>query len=250
MISRIDLKNRARDIAFSNKWNIWKPLVIYLLVFFVIGFISGIANPNQDEYTVFDLITSIISIASAFLTIGYMKYLLNIARGVETSLKDIWSFKNIFWSAIALTLLVAIFTYLWMLLLIIPGIIAALSYSMAFYIKADDPSISAMDAIKKSKEMMMGHKMEYFILGLSFIGWILLGYITIGIAMIWVVPYIYITMALYYDELRKLNGGADFTSTQQKKSNDEGNTNGKKTGVVYEHTVTHTISEKHEIKEN
>ncbi|MBQ3309386.1 DUF975 family protein [Candidatus Saccharibacteria bacterium] len=98
-------------------------------------------------------------------------------------------------------LLYAIFTFLWSLLLIIPGIIKSISYSQMFYIMADDPDIDATDAMKKSMKLMKGHKMDYFILQLSFIPWYLLCGITFGIAYIWVGPYVSATNAAFYKEI-------------------------------------------------
>ncbi|GHT57847.1 hypothetical protein FACS18945_2990 [Bacteroidia bacterium] len=93
----------------------------------------------------------------------------------------------------------------WSLLLIIPGIIAAISYSMTFYIIADDPAISAMDAINKSKKMMYGYKMKYFCLSLRFLGWALLCILTLGIGFLWLMPYIQVTFAKFYDDLKAAN---------------------------------------------
>jgi len=100
---------------------------------------------------------------------------------------------------------VTIFTWLWSLLFVIPGIIKGISYSQMFYILADNKDISAGDAQKKSMEMMEGYKADYFMLGLSFIPWILLTCITFGIAMIYVAPYMNATFALYYENLKKVS---------------------------------------------
>ena len=96
----------------------------------------------------------------------------------------------------------SLFTYLWALLFFIPGIVKALSYSMAPYILAENKGKSALECINESKEMTKGHKMELFVLGLSFIGWGLLCGITFGIAAIWVAPYMQATMANVYNSLK------------------------------------------------
>ena len=110
-----------------------------------------------------------------------------------------------FWSAFKVTFLTGLFTFLWSLLFVIPGIIKAFSYSQAMYILADNPGKPALECITESREMMDGHKMDLFVLGLSFIGWILLGMITFGIAYIWVMPYMQATYANFYRCLK--NGG-------------------------------------------
>ncbi|MFD1430034.1 DUF975 family protein [Lacticaseibacillus mingshuiensis] len=109
------------------------------------------------------------------------------------------------------TLLTQVFTFLWTLLFFVPGIIKGLSYSQANYILRDwiaaGRQIDATDAITASRELMVGHKMEYFVLQLSFIGWALLCIPTLGIGLFWLAPYIHTTNAVYYRNLV----GAHFT---------------------------------------
>lgn len=87
-------------------------------------------------------------------------------------------------------------------LLIVPGIILACGFSMTFYIMMDDPRISGVDAIKKSWQMMDHHKWEYFCVMFSFIGWILLCLLTLGIGYLWLIPYMKMTELNYYRKLR------------------------------------------------
>jgi uncharacterized membrane protein len=98
--------------------------------------------------------------------------------------------------------LMLVFTLLWMLLLIIPGIIAAISYSLTFYIIADDDTIKPMEAIDKSKQMMDGYKWKYFFLALRFLGWALLCILTLGIGFLWLIPYVQVTFAKFYDDVK------------------------------------------------
>ena len=101
-------------------------------------------------------------------------------------------------------ILVGIMVFLFSLLLVIPGIIKALAYSMAGFIVVDT-DLEAKDVLKKSKEMMNGYKWDYFVFGLSFIGWFILVPFTIGILLIWLIPYMLVSMALYYEKLKELN---------------------------------------------
>lgn len=98
-------------------------------------------------------------------------------------------------------LVVEIFTFLWSLLLVIPGIIKSFSYSQTFYIMADDPKIGGNEARKLSMKMMHGHKWEYFVLQLSFIPWHILAFFTFGLLYIYVAPYIAATNMAYYQKL-------------------------------------------------
>ena len=96
-----------------------------------------------------------------------------------------------------------LFTLLWSLLLLIPGIIKGLAYSMTPYILADCPNVNAKEALKLSMRMTHGHKLDLFILGLSFIGWFLLSMLTFGIlSIVFVNPYMYTTYSGFYVELR------------------------------------------------
>ena len=96
----------------------------------------------------------------------------------------------------------SLFVSLWTLLLVIPGFVKACAYSQTMYILAEDPSIGPMAAIKQSQEMMKGHKMEYFKLCLSFIGWSILASFTLGILFIWLLPYANTTFANFYRSLK------------------------------------------------
>ena len=94
-----------------------------------------------------------------------------------------------------------LFITLWSLLFVIPGIIAAFAYSQTIYIMLDNPQISPLEAIAASKQLMRGHKFEYFTLQLSFLGWACLSIFTFGLLGIWLNPYMQVTMANYYNAL-------------------------------------------------
>ena len=110
-----------------------------------------------------------------------------------------------FGTAFIAFLLMTLFTSLWALLFIFPAYIAIFSYSMTFYIIADNPSISGSEAIKKSKEMMKGHKWELFVLLFSFFWWYILGIITFGLAYIYIIPYIEATVVNFYEKIKTEN---------------------------------------------
>ncbi|MBU1424545.1 MAG: DUF975 family protein [Gammaproteobacteria bacterium] len=135
------------------------------------------------------------------ITLGWVGFVLALSRNQNPKFGQIFDGFNRFGTALGAYLLVLLFIFLWMLLLIIPGIIAGLSYSQTFYILSEDPSIGAMDAIKKSKEMMYGNRWKLFCLGLRFIGWLLLCIPTLGIGFIWLAPYMAVSMAKFYDDL-------------------------------------------------
>ena len=96
-----------------------------------------------------------------------------------------------------------LYLWLWSLLFVIPGLIKAYSYRMVPYIIKDEPDLSAKEVLQRSKEMMRGHKWHAFILDLSFLGWIILAVLTLGVlSFFWVDPYIKSTDAALYSVLK------------------------------------------------
>lgn len=136
-------------------------------------------------------------IGSAFALGGTFVFL-KIAKGETVSVGNIFYGFEDLWTAIKAQFFTTLFVWLWSLLLIIPGIIKAFSYSMTFFILAENKGMSVLEAITLSRKMMDGHKMDLFLLFLSFIGWFILTAITFGIAGIWVYPYFYATFSNFY----------------------------------------------------
>ena len=101
-------------------------------------------------------------------------------------------------------LLVYVYTALWTLLLIVPGIVKGLAYSLTHFIVKDNPELSPNEAINLSIKMMKGHKFDLFYLYLSFIGWILLAILTLGIGLLWVIPYMQTAMAAFYLDVKNV----------------------------------------------
>jgi uncharacterized membrane protein len=115
---------------------------------------------------------------------------------------DLFSgFRN-YGAALATMLLRLTYTFLWSLLLIVPGIIKAYSYAMTPYLLHDNPELGAETLICKSMEMMKGHKKKLFLLNLSFIGWGLLCVLTLGIGVLWLIPYVQSARAAFYENVR------------------------------------------------
>ncbi len=141
------------------------------------------------------------------IQLGYCRFNLNLIDGTNPRFQDLFSRFDIFWKGVGLQLLVTLYTILWSLLFIIPGIIAALSYSMAPYILAENPSMGIQEAIGRSKEMMDGNKWRLFCLNLSFIGWGILSMLTFGIGLLWLNPYVSASYAAFYNEVSGRNTG-------------------------------------------
>jgi uncharacterized membrane protein len=138
-------------------------------------------------------------LVSGPIALGYTSFMIAIFRRKSTSAVEVFYGFEQFGKAFGLFLAVNLFTLLWALLFIIPGIIASFRYAMAFYILADNPNISIMDAIRESKRMMRGNKWKLFSLEISFIGWIFLAALTAGIGFLWVMPYITAASVGFYE---------------------------------------------------
>ncbi len=156
---------------------------------------------------VLNLIPAIGQLASVIiapaLSLGLIATFLAVSNGQKAEIRTTFSRFNQLLPSLLLTILIAVFTWLWPLLFVIPGIIKSLSYSMAFYILAENPEMTAREALNKSKAIMHGHKMELFVLYLSFIPWMLLMSITAGIAGIYVIPYMTLTMTNFYHNIKR-----------------------------------------------
>ena len=170
-----------------------------LLIEIVLGLVNSAASSIAGATVIGSIL--VFCIAPTY-TICRNKVYLNLAeRGEKPKLEDSFSCLDNFWSATKTYLLQALYLTLWWLL-IIPGIVKTFSYSQAFFIVTENKGIGGNEAITSSRKMMDGHKWQYFMLNLSFIGWIFLVILTFGIAAIWVVPYMQAAMTNFYISVR------------------------------------------------
>ena len=199
-MNRVELKEKAKDSLKGKYGDAIALLFIYLGISFAGGFLLGFLGLDDNSM---ELASNIIAIIiSGLLEFGCVSYFLKISRNEPVTYKELFTKTNMFWQYIAISLLTSIFIILWSFLFIIPGIIASISYSLVYFIKLDNPELSVSEVIKKSKEMMNGHKWDFFVLGLSFIGWAILGIFTFGILYLWLFPYMQVTYANFYDSLK------------------------------------------------
>ena len=216
-MDRKEIKELAKTKVKGNKWNIWWPLLLVSFVQNIVERIFGISMfdysfdfENMENFANFKfnvggtILSLIIAVVFGIVTIAYKKYVLNIVRGEKFEFNDIINCIKNRWSDILLVeVIMGVIIYLCSLVFVIPGIIMALAYAMAAYIVVDT-ELGFKDALKQSREMMKGYKWNYFVFGLSFIGWILLTPFTLGILIIWLMPYMVIADALYYDKLKEI----------------------------------------------
>jgi uncharacterized membrane protein len=104
--------------------------------------------------------------------------------------------------SIAGMLMMSVVTLLYSLLLWVPGLIASLALFLVPYILKDNPELSIMDTLRLSRKMMEGHKWQLFKLQLSFIGWLLISLLTLGIGYLWLLPYMMTTCAAFYQDVK------------------------------------------------
>ena len=187
LTSNSDLMLRARA-SLKGKWG---AAIGISVVYFLISAVAGSSN----------FIRILGLIIGGPMAVGYHAVFLSLVRNRELKFGQLFEGFSCFLNALGAYLLMIVFIVLWTLLLIVPGIIAALSYSLTMFIIADNPSMDALAAIRKSKEMMYGNRWRLCCLGGRYTGWFLLGIITCGIGFIWIVPYMMAGFAHFYQDL-------------------------------------------------
>jgi len=186
-----ELRARARQSLEGN----WGKSVLALIVYTIVAGLVGLLNFIPVIGYIVQILTS-----GAF-TLGLIIFFVGIARKEGPPISEVFSGFSHFIKAFCVYFMMGLFTLLWSLLLVIPGIIACYRYSQAYYILQDNPDIGALEAIRRSKELMKGRKLNLFVLHLTFIGWALLALLTFGIGYLWLTPYFQVTQAHFYDEI-------------------------------------------------
>lgn len=204
--------NRAQ-IKAAAKEQIKGKIGILFLITLIIGAVSGLASLVLSLIPVVGSVISAIIVTPAFSLSVYRVYVA-LTKGIAPSAGDAFCGFDDFWAAFKVNFFVGLYTFLWSLLFCIPGIVKSFAYSMSFYILAENKGKSAHECIRESMELTNGHKMELFVLALSFIGWGLLCVVTVGIASIWVMPYMQATYANAYNLLKELKNPVEVASPE------------------------------------
>ena len=211
MKSRQEIKAIAKA-AMKNQRG---TSILTMLVFFVIGIVMGIAlsvpivtataagnDPSLGVPMV--LFYGILFFVVIPMSVNAAGIFIKIYKGEAARTGELFSnFPVNYLRKLGGIAWMSLFTALWSMLLFIPGIIKSFAYSMTPFILADCPNVTAREALKLSMRMTKGHKMNLFVMMLSFIGWHILSAFTLGIlSIVFVSPYMYATQAGYYVELR------------------------------------------------
>lgn len=194
------MKNEALA-TLRGKWT--QPVLAALILFVVSALTEG---GNQTQSTTFITIGFLVSLLVLLnLSYGFSVGMLRFRRGREESVSEMLSagFKEDYGRVLGIELLKSIFIVLWCLLLIIPGIIKSYAYAMTEFIAEDNPLLGPNECIDRSKAMMNGHKMDLFLLDLSYIGWILLGLLSLGIGFLWIRPWMQMAHVRFYEEIKQ-----------------------------------------------
>ena len=222
------IKSNARDFIRGRLWMFWSVLL-------VVGIIESLANslpqwifgdrlsnlsdiiagnpdniPKEISSSVFGwyyVLNVLITIVLIPLNIGVAQNVLAWPRGEDVNKWKVlfggFNSAKIFFKQVGVVVLNTILCALWAILLVVPGIIKGLAYSMYPYVLRDEPDLSVWQTLKKSEAIMKGYKGKLFLMYLSFVGWFILGAFTFGILYIWLTPYVMTSTVKFYDDVRR-----------------------------------------------
>ena len=222
------IKSNSRDFIRGRLWMFWSVLL-------VVGIIESLANslpqwifgdrlsnlsdiiagnpdniPKEISSSVFGwyyVLNVLITIVLIPLNIGVAQNVLAWSRGEDVNKWKVlfggFNSAKIFFKQVGVVVLNTILCALWAILLVVPGIIKGLAYSMYPYVLRDEPDLSVWQTLKKSEAIMKGYKGKLFLMYLSFVGWFILGAFTFGILYIWLTPYVMTSTVKFYDDVRR-----------------------------------------------
>lgn len=249
------IKSNARDFIRGRLWMFWSVLL-------VVGIIESLANslpqwifgdrfsnlsdiiagnpdniPKEISSSVFGwyyVLNVLITIVLIPLNIGVAQNVLAWSRGEDVNKWKVlfggFNSAKMFFKQVGVVVLNTILCALWAILLVVPGIIKGLAYSMYPYVLRDEPDLSVWQTLKKSEAIMKGYKGKLFLMYLSFVGWFILGAFTFGILYIWLTPYVMTSTVKFYDDVRRAYyNGNDPARPAFSISSDEENTFGNNT---------------------
>ena len=235
IIDRTAVKLQAKQLIRESQPSMLTAALLYTLLTALIGWLSlrltGVDTNTMNEMLQLasegnseavmemmtkatpsagaSLIDSLLRLAMAVVGVGFSLFVMNSVRRSQPAIGNLLDGFGMFPRVLFLIILQIVFIFLWSLLLVIPGIIAAYRYSFAVYVMIDHPEMSAMDCLRESKRLTTGYKRQLFLLDLSFILWFLLTMIPVVgyIAQVYVTPYMESARVLYYEQIRALQEG-------------------------------------------
>ena len=236
-LDRVEIKGRARwHMQTAEPRPLWVGAVFFLVGLLISyaagrlsrGFLVIDTRLAMDPATVYEAMSihpevltpfvrgllAALNVINLLVTAGFQIYALRASRGETAGFADLLSGFDIFFRVLWLSILEYVLISLWTMLLIIPGIVAAYRYRQAFYLLVDHPEWSAWRCLRESGRMMRGHKMELFVMDLSFLGWNLL--CVFQIVKIYVYPYVELSRAEFYNRLSGVAAPGGAGNTEEK----------------------------------
>ena len=241
IIDRTAVKLQAKQLIRESQPSMLTAALLYTLLTALIGWLSlrltGVDTNTMNEMLQLasegnseavmemmtratpsagaSLIDSLLRLAMAVVGVGFSLFVMNSVRRSQPAIGNLLDGFGMFPRVLFLIILQIVLIFLWSLLLVIPGIIAAYRYSFAVYVMIDHPEMSAMDCLRESKRLTTGYKRQLFLLDLSFIFWFLLTMIPVVgyIAQVYVTPYMESARVLYYEQIRALQDGKPANKT-------------------------------------
>lgn len=228
---------KIKDKALSKlEGNYITPILAIITYGIIMAIFMGVSYLiyNENMFTFFDIIIT------GLLYMGMLEITIKIAKGKKAKFSDLFNRTDFFWKTVAITIILITFTLLCVILeyisfkslatftiyqtdmsplisgtMLLVGvllcaaiatfyIVLMVSLSQVFYILYDNENMPVLDILNRSMDLMEEHRLDYIIYALSFAGWIIVGIMTFGLLLFWVVPYIMVSSALFYDELIKL----------------------------------------------
>ena len=184
-----EIRKEAQALLQGN----WSNIVLISLVFGIIAFFTAYSFP-------------LVLFVYCPLALGFVITMMHFVRRTKiVSVEDLFSAFNaqFYWKSMGLGILVWIYTFLWSLLFLVPGVIKGCAYFLAPYILVDNPELTAEEAICRSMRMMDGHKMQLFLMSLGYFFLVLLSSLLLFIPLIWLIPYYTTAYVQFYEEVKR-----------------------------------------------
>ena len=216
MKTNAEIRQEALSLSKGNWGQAVAVTVVFLLVTYAVSAVAASIGMLGGAPSGESLLGQVLSLVASVLVVYPMSFsmamlFLQFVRG-EQKLYVKGIFKSFsaqyYGKSVGVYVLISLFSFLWALLLVVPGIIKSLSYSLAPYILVDNPTLTANQAIDESIKMMHGHKMDLFLILLGYMGLALLSLLALGIPLLWLSPYYQVVLAKFYEEVK-----ADYYAT-------------------------------------
>jgi uncharacterized membrane protein len=199
---------KEAEFALSKKWG--RAILVnltYILIVILISLVMELVE-KKALFNIGSITRDIIQIAISLIitgpfVLGLYTYHLSLARRENPAYETMYDGFSDFKRAFITYILQGVYIILRTLLLIVPGIIATLNYSLVYFILLDDPAITSNEAILKSKKMMYGHRKQLFYMNLIFLGLIIASVFTLFIGLLWLIPYMYVSFSIFYEDVKK-----------------------------------------------